>query len=247
MVIREAANVAQKVKESLPDVTTVLGGPHISAVPEETFQKYPIFDIGVIGEGENTALELFTSDLSPEKLQSIDGLLLKKGKNIFRTNPRALIENLDSLPFPAYHLLPDLKKFYQHVVVRVDRMPSASVLISRGCTKGKCTFCSRDVYGGRSRIHSPEYAVALFESLIRDYGIRSLNFEDEDLLAFKPVMRKICGLILEKKIDLTWAVSGRVDMVNIASNLAIQFWSITPFCGIMSRNERTLSSITVPP
>jgi len=244
MVIRSAADISERVKNAIPDVKTVIGGPHLSAAPEETFERYKTFDIGVIGEGEITAEELFTSTGSPSDLANISGLLLRDNGKAVRTECRPLIGNLDSIPFPAYHLLPDLAKFYQHVVVRVDRMPSASVLISRGCTKGKCTFCSRDVYGGRSRIHSAEYAVALFEKLMSDYGVRSLNFEDEDLLAFKPVMRRICEIMLEKKLDLTWAISGRVDMVDqdlLALMKKAGCWNVS--YGIESGSQTILDNI----
>ena len=214
MVVKSAAHISARAKQDDPGITTIMGGPHISAVPEETMRRYPEFDIGVVGEGERTAVELLAALENKSDLDNIPGLILRRDGDIYRTQPRELIRNLDELPFPAYHLLPELTRFYQHVVIRVDRMPSASVLISRGCAKGKCIFCSRDVYGGRVRIHSPEYCIEFFDMLIKKYGIRSINFEDEDLLAFKPKMTRLCEEMIRRKMDLTWAISGRVDLVD---------------------------------
>jgi radical SAM superfamily enzyme YgiQ (UPF0313 family) len=214
MVVHHAADIARRVHDRLPGAPVIMGGPHMSAAPVETLERYPEFDLGAFGEGEHTLVELVKALDDKTPLNGIQGLLWRDNGAIVKNEPRPLIDDLDTLPLPAYDLLPQLTKFYQHVVIRVDRMPSASVLISRGCAKGKCIFCSRDVYGGRVRMHSPEYCIEMFEMLIRNWGVRSINFEDEDLLAFKPKMRRLCELMLERKLDLTWAVSGRVDMVD---------------------------------
>lgn len=212
MVIPSAADIALRVRKSLPGTPVIIGGPHLSAEPEETLTRYPQFDIGVVGEGETTILELLDALDKGRDLKNVKGLVLHDNGGFFRTPTRPLIRDLDTLPFPAYHLLPPLTKFYQHVVVRVDRMPSASLLISRGCAKGRCVFCSRDVYGHRVRIHSPEYSLALFDFLINKWGIRSINFEDEDLLAHRSTMMRLCEMMIARKTNLTWAISGRVDL-----------------------------------
>jgi radical SAM superfamily enzyme YgiQ (UPF0313 family) len=244
MVIRHAADMACRVRAKWPHVPIVLGGPHISVAPEETLTRYPEFDLGVIGEGEHTAVELLRALDSGGSLDVVPGLLIRKNGDLRRTAPRPIIDDLDSLPFPAYHLLPRLTKFYQHVVIRVDRLPSASLLISRGCAKGRCIFCARDVYGRRSRMHSPEYVMSLFEFLIRDYGIRSINFEDEDLLAHKPKMTRLCEMMIQQHMNLTWAISGRADMADpelLALMKRAGCWHVS--FGIESGDQDTLDRI----
>lgn len=211
-VVDAAAEIARKVKEWNPGVVTVLGGPHVSVATEDTLERYDAFDYGVVGEGEQTFPELL--ERIGGDVDGVAGVAFRREGGVRRTAPRTLIENLDELPLPAYDLLPDLRKYYQHVVIRVDRMPSASVLVSRGCARGRCIFCSRDVYGYRSRIHGPDYILRLFQWLIDRYGVRSLNFEDEDLLAHPETMTDVYERMIEGKMDLTWAISGRVDFAD---------------------------------
>lgn len=212
LIMSNAAAIAEEVKKWNPGITTILGGPHASVAPEETLARYASFDYAAIGEAERTLPE-FLERLGGS-MDDIPGLAWRADGGE-RVGPRReLIENLDTLPQPAYDLLPDLRRYYQHVVIRVDRMPSASVLVSRGCAKGRCVFCARDIYGFRSRIHGADYILELFRRLMRDYGVRSINFEDEDLLAHRETMSEVCKRMIDEKMNLSWAISGRVDFAD---------------------------------
>ena len=102
---------ARMVKRNFPQVPVVIGGAHVSALPMETM-SYDCFDVGVIGEGDYTALELVkhieTNGL--EDLEHVAGIVFKGNGEFHQTERRPFIKNLDELPFPARHLLPPLNR-----------------------------------------------------------------------------------------------------------------------------------------
>ncbi|NIO84780.1 MAG: hypothetical protein GTN82_27805, partial [Candidatus Aminicenantes bacterium] len=116
-----------------PEVFTVIGGPHLSCTPEATIRRYTEFDIGVIREGEITMLELLKlSDTFKEDYNEIDGLVWRKGEDVYISKPRELIKDVNSLPLPAIDLLPDLKSHYIPPYFSVKRTPAVTVMTTRG-------------------------------------------------------------------------------------------------------------------
>ncbi len=239
--IYNARSVAQGLKAAAPKIPIVLGGSHLTAVPEETLRRFPEFDLGVIGEGELTAVELVRALLAgQEDLSGIAGLILRRNGELVRTAPRPFIENLDSLPFPAWDLLPDLARCYCPPVHTLRRFPAALLVPSRGCP-GQCIFCDKRVFGSTLRAHSADYIMRMLRHLKDTYGIREVQFRDDNLPAFRKVLRELCQRMIDEKIDLTWSCAGRVDMVN-AEILALMkqagCWQI--WYGIESGSDRVL-------
>ena len=135
------------------------------------------------------------------------------------TAPRALIKDLDTLPLPAWDLLPDLRTHYQQSVARVDRVPAASLSSSRGCPY-RCIFCARNVFGISHRAHSAPYVLRMVDYLVEHYGVRSLAFEDENFVVQRDRLQAICQAFIERKLDVTWSCAARVDLVR-ADDLAL--------------------------
>lgn len=133
--------VAEAVKGQL-DLTVIVGGPHTTALPEETLRN-ACFDIGVIGEGEFTMLGVTHKLESDGDLADVKGIAYRKESSVRRNPARPYIRNLDSLPFPARHLLPPLA-VYRPTPSAYKRMPQATMITSRGCPYN-CTFCDRSV------------------------------------------------------------------------------------------------------
>ncbi len=100
-------DAAKKIKAKFPNIKIVGGGMHFSAMPDDSIAEHPEIDIVVIGEGEITLLELLQELRRPKmNLAGINGLCYRDNGKSVMTQPRALIEDLDSLPLPAYHLFP---------------------------------------------------------------------------------------------------------------------------------------------
>jgi len=220
--IYNAARIAEMVKDRSFFTTTIIGGPHITAVPTETMARFPQFDLGVVGEAEGTILELL------EAIDSVhyEGRLISTNSIVYRsrndsiicTPRRPYIKNLDDLPMPAWDLLPDLATHYCPPVHTVKRLPAALLVTSRGCPM-KCTFCARSVFGNATRAYSAEYVMQMIEELYYKYGIREFQFRDDNFLAFRKRLVELCERIHFHKtavnhLDITWSIAGRVDMVN---------------------------------
>ncbi len=210
--IFHAHETAQAAHDALPGAVTVIGGPHVSAVPDETLTRFPHFDIAVIGEGEETFIELI--DAIPDGRASfVPGLVLRKDGGIFHTEPRAKIKNLDSLPFPAWDRLPGFPGRFRPAPFRYRRLPAATLVSSRGCPNN-CLFCDRTVFGRACRMFSAEYVLDMIGHLYEKYGVRELVFEDDTFVVNKARVMAICEGMKRSGRGMTWSCLGRVDMVN---------------------------------
>lgn len=246
--VDNAAAVAEEIKKTNPNIITVIGGHHLTTAPEETLKRFPQFDIGVIGEGEKTILELATVvkdfGFDKEKLKSVNGLIFREdnGEKFFKTSPRARNRDLDALPKPAFDLLPNLSD-YSPPVHTVKKFPACNLVTSRGCP-GQCTFCTRSVYGNSLSAHSAEYMMDLIEELYYKYGVREVQFRDDNFTVFKPRLFKFCELMKKKKLDLVWTALARVDMVQPEMLKAMKeagCWQV--WYGVESGNNEILKII----
>lgn len=226
VAIKNAAKIALELKKKTK-APIILGGPHITAVPKKTMELFPQFDMGVIGEGEETMVELLNgyivreentqpfSHLAIEPFSSIPGLIFRtKDDEIVETTPRAPIEDLDTLPLPAFDLLPDFSHYGGSQFIEFDERPTFRLVTSRGCPFN-CRFCDKSVFGKIFRAHSPEYVIKMVKILYHDYGIRHIYFSDDTFTLDKERIFKLCKLLQKEKLDLTWDCNTRVDMVDL--------------------------------
>ena len=146
MSIYSAAEVARALKLKSSKLYIILGGAHLSALPEETMNLFPQFDIGIIGEGEVVLVELLNAFQNNRDLSGINGIIYRDKDKIVKTPPRSLIKNLDTLPFPAWDLYPDFKKYYRPSAFGFKKLPCTSLITSRGCP-GRCYFFCQGVWG----------------------------------------------------------------------------------------------------
>lgn len=212
--VRGAANVATMIKQLQPDTNIILGGAHITAVPLETFERYSQFDIGVIGEGEITLLELLDSLQNGSLcLSTVDGIIFRDNGNIIKTDKRAVISDLDWLPLPAWDLLPALLKPYRMSIVGTTSNKSTAILTSRGCP-GRCSFCDTQVFGRKFRGHSSKYVMNMIDSLIDNYGIEDFLIYDDNFVVDRKRLKQICLTLIEKDYKIHWSCCSRVNLVN---------------------------------
>jgi anaerobic magnesium-protoporphyrin IX monomethyl ester cyclase len=189
-----AIEIAKVAKRKNLDAWAVLGGVHATCLPEIVD---PIFDKVVIGEGEQSILEVLK-----------DCKAGYGGRRYYRSAP---IENLDELPFPAWHLLP-LKSAFSDNALFVGAGSTATIITSRGCPYA-CSFCSNEKLSGRrTRFRSPQNVLAEIKYLMKQYGIRNFRFHDDTLTVGKDRLMKICeGL---KPLGIRWRAETRVDQVS---------------------------------
>ena len=216
----EAASTAKGVDRK---ISTVLMGLHPSSRPVECLMVQDV-DFVVIGEPEQTMLEL-TGTLEKGKLEDLKkvrGLAFNKNSQIIITPPRPFIENLDTLPFPARHLLP-MNDYYEAAKKRPSagnlRKQSIRMLTSRGCPYN-CIFCSSHVVMGRKwRARSPENVVEEIEQIVRTCRTNQVDFLDDNLTLNKKRMETICNLIEERGLDIEWCTPNGVRADCLDANL----------------------------
>ena len=235
-----ATELARRIKSS-GDYPLIIGGPHVSAIPEEAMQE-GCFDYGVIGEGEETCLELVNAitEGRREDIPAIKGIIFKDGSTFKRTPPRPYIEDLDSIPHPARHLLPGLRR-YRYSWYKY--LPTATVITSRGCPY-QCTFCDRAVFGNKLRLRSIGDILEEIESLVKDYGVRGIDIAD-DLFTITPQrVYDFCNGLQKRSLEVAWLCLGRVDRVDqkmLAAMKKAGCWQIG--YGIESGNQMILDRI----
>jgi len=218
-----AFEVASLVKGIDNSIVTLLDGQHPSARPEECLTD-PNIDFVVIGEGEITTSELINTleKGNTQDLKKIKGIaFLDNGKAVI-TPPRPAIEDLDSLPFPARHLLP-MDKYFADVKETPLRgeisKPWTTMITTRGCPYD-CIFCTVHIVMGKKwRSRSPENVVDEIEQLIQTYKIKQIDFYDENMTLDKKRMENICDLIVDKKLDIDWYTANGVRADTLDENL----------------------------
>jgi anaerobic magnesium-protoporphyrin IX monomethyl ester cyclase len=220
---KAAYEVASTVKSIDKDTITVLSGLHPSARPADSL-KHPNIDFVVIGEAEYTMLELVEAleQGSTKNFKKIRGIgYIKNGKTVV-TPQRPVIQDLDSLPFPARHLLPMDTYFaaVKEFPLRGEiRKPWTMIITSRGCPH-KCIFCSIHVVMGRKwRGRSPENVVDEIEQVVQTYRIKQIDFADENMTVDKKRMETICDLIVKKGLDIEWYTPNGVRADGLDENL----------------------------
>ena len=208
----QAAQIARKVKKQHPEIVIIVGGPHISSMSTETMQRFPEFDIAVINEGEQVLPELLGYLESGKDLAAVKGIIYRNATELERTPPAPSISDLDSLPMPAWDLLPNFPDTYLPAIYDYPQGPVATLVASRGCPF-LCKFCDTSTFGAKVRANSPERVFKMMHYLNSTYGIRHIQFVDDLFLASKIRTLALCDLIIENKLKMTWGCTARVDTV----------------------------------
>ncbi len=232
---------ADSIKKISP-APICLGGPHPITEPKAVLKNKSI-DFAVLGEGEITISELLKSFFAGLPYDKIKGLAWKDEHNVIFVNEiRELIEDLDTLPLPARHLLPIEK--YRPSPQHYLRLPSTSMITSRGCPFG-CLFCaSRNVWGRKYRARSVSGVIEEIKFLINKYGIKDINFWDDLWGLRRDWVEEFCRQIAEQKIDISWSCERRVDTVDLEIlKLMKQAGCYSIFYGIESFDQDCLDAV----
>ncbi|MFH0779075.1 MAG: radical SAM protein [Candidatus Eisenbacteria bacterium] len=237
-----ARKTVERVRGALPSLKIVCGGAHPSAAPMNVLHEMPA-DVCVVGEGEETLLELATSDFTPASLSRIDGIVFKENGDYRTTRAREFNQDIETFPFPAW----DLIDFARYPGMHFRRaVPQTYMLAVRGCPY-HCVFCSNPVWRAGKPWARARRKEGIKEevSLLYHRGVREIYFSaDEfnvDLDWAIHVCEELIGLGFE---DLHFQCNLRVDRVNddFARALkAMNVWLV--HVGIESANQRVLDGI----
>jgi radical SAM superfamily enzyme YgiQ (UPF0313 family) len=211
---------------------TVAKGAHFATESREVMTRHPALDIAIRGEYEETFADIVVG-LPPE---SIPGIVWRKGDALIENAPRPFIEDLDSLPFPARHLLKN--SLYRRP--DTDELQT-TIQTSRGCPS-ICIFCLAGLVSGNlPRLRSPENIVRELRECVETYQIRNFFFRADTFTLKKDWVKQICAAIIETKLDIAWVCNSRVDTVDAEVLLLMKqsgCWLIS--FGIESGSEQCL-------
>lgn len=201
--------IAKALKKEFSKITIIMGGPHVSVLPKESLNITPAVDFVIVGEGELTVSELAKAlDKKSYDFSSIAGLCYRDNGSIVLTKPREKIRNLDSIPYPAYHLLP-VAEYVPSVVYHIKES-NIYIASSRGCP-ATCTFCANEVTGRKLRNYSIDYVINLIHYVIDKYQICHFHVVDDNFMADQERVMEFCRRVIEKKLNITWFIFARTD------------------------------------
>jgi anaerobic magnesium-protoporphyrin IX monomethyl ester cyclase len=195
-----------------PNIMTVTGGQHFTATAQESLEEYPVIDVIVRGEGEQTFTELVEKANQKATLPQVKGISFRKNGQIIHNSPRPLIENLDELPYPGYHLVKDNVEKYHFSMMAGDNARYVLIEGSRGCPH-ECTFCTQwRHWQGKWRLKSPKRIAAEMEYCNRNFDSSFIWLTDDNFGAGTRA-NDIADEIIKTGIqeDITWFVQARCD------------------------------------
>ncbi len=183
-----------------------------SSDSSDHFEKYleTGADYVIQGEGEITLLELINAIEKKESVDQIEGIVFKKNQVIIKNKSRAVLQNLDELPLPAWDLI-DINK-YKSIWKESGKEFTLNIATTRGCPY-KCNWCAKPIYGNRYNAHSPQYIVNEIKFLKDTFGVTRFWMCD-DIFGLKPNwVQEFNTLLKKEEIKIKYFIQSRVDLL----------------------------------
>ena len=202
----DSIRLAALAKKLNPRCFVVFGGPHATHRYHEVLARNRTIDAVVIGEGEETFLDLVGCLTKGIPLDQVRGIALRHGNQVVRTSPREPVLNLDAMPIPA--------AFYANTVgVNLHRQLEF-IITSRGCPAA-CRFCSSPRFWGKTlRFRSPQSIIDEIRFIRDHYGLLYFSLRDDTFTADRERVMEFCRLLLREKINILWNCQSRANAVD---------------------------------
>ena len=241
--IGAALDAADKIKNVKPDTIVVFGGYHPTFEYENLLNEEESIDVIVRGEGEYTMLELVQKIESGGDLKDVQGLAFiddtSEDKSIIVTPDRPIIEDLDELPFPAFHLFPMEKYKILNITTNV-----ATIITTRGCPM-QCSFCSSAaLHGKKLRRRSYKNVVDEIEMRLQEQNIDTIAFMDDTFTIDVKFVKDFCEEVKRRDLKFWWGCTSRVDTLDEELlEIMKDAGCITIFMGVESADQQTLDKM----
>ncbi len=237
LLYNSAKTVMEIAREVHPNAVNMIGGSHVSFWDENALNETKALDVIVRKEGENTFMDLLQRIDAKENYDDVIGTTVRTKDGIQRNPDRPFLHDLDSLPSPAYHLLP-LDSYH--------RMGKTifPIVTSRGCVQW-CDFCSTvRMFGRGYRVRSPKKVVDDMEALHNKYGESQFTFYDDAFTINRNHTLEMCADIKARGLNVEWDCETRVDAVDkeLLEKMA-DAGCITIWFGVESGSEKILDKM----
>lgn len=233
---------ADELKRRLPEAKIVVGGPHPFFIPENYLKSCRSVDVVIMGEGERTIAEYIEALEGRRRLEQVNGLAFRQAdESIVITKPRAPIDNLDEITFPARDLFPMSEYDLSFGPISGK---TATIITSRGCGNA-CKFCSTARYWRKVRYRSAGNIVDEIEQIRRAFPfIQNFVFFDDTLTFNREHATALCDEIVRRRLEIRWGCWSRTNCIDeqFARRLRDAGCVVLSF-GIESGNDETLKTI----
>lgn len=188
-----------------PNAKIILGGEHATALYDICFKECPYITACVLGEGENTLVELLEAFELSLPLSNISGIVYKNKEDILIKNSRRdRIVDIDEIPRPMWDLLPVQTYFEKKLSFGVSNANTLPILATRGCPF-RCTFCSSlQMWSTRYYMREVKNVVDEIEDLVQVYGVNNIDLYDLTAIIKEKWILQFCDEILKRGLDITW-------------------------------------------
>jgi anaerobic magnesium-protoporphyrin IX monomethyl ester cyclase len=208
----DGCRIARLAKKILPDIFSVFGGPHVSALKQKVLEGFPEVDFAVVGEGEKTLTDLVQS--AGKEPGTIQGAVYRTGGGEIEFNGyRNKAIDLDDLPFPAYEMLEGFPAAYRLPIFNYPKAPNTSCISSRGCPY-QCSYCDRSVFRRTYRYNSAEYLYDHLHYLKDRFGIKHINFYDDQFTFNRQRVEDFTRLMITQPLGMTFNCAVRAEHID---------------------------------
>ncbi|NQT22613.1 MAG: cobalamin B12-binding domain-containing protein, partial [Candidatus Omnitrophica bacterium] len=213
-LVNKALKLISMIKSIKPEITTIVGGVHFTALPEETMNKCQAIDVGILGEGEEAIVEVIRSFKENKPPDYINGVIFRNKGKLTKVGNNNLVRDINKLPHPLFNKI-DFRP-YSFALYKERKSINFPLLTSRGCPF-TCSFCDRTVLGTKVRFFEISYLSEMIDALVKEFKVDCFDVEDENICITKERFINICRLMKNKfiKYNLTWNCAMRLDSVDV--------------------------------
>lgn len=211
-----AKEIIHLLRKKIPQATYICGGPHVSALPEETLIGLNA-DAAIVGEGELTVDELCRCHMMGHNWREVEGISYIVDGEVYHNPRRRLIDDLDAIPFVGRELLST--PFYWYLippgVIRGKfYLDTTTMITSRGCPYN-CIFCASNVtFGHHFRRRSVLNVIEEIRYLRERYGVKRIWFLDDIFTFDRCWVERFCSVLVEQRVGLIWSCQTRADTLD---------------------------------
>jgi anaerobic magnesium-protoporphyrin IX monomethyl ester cyclase len=194
------------LKSAFPSTYIVAGGEHVTAVPEYCLKDCAGLDFCVVGEGEETIVELCEALIKQTSLSEVSSLAFRTGDEI-RISPRRMrIKEIDIIPEPAWEVFPLEKYFEKKLSYGIQYGNSIPIMATRGCPY-RCTFCSSPLmWGTRYYMRTPEDVLEEVKKMYYNFSVTNFDFYDLTAIIKREWILEFCDLLIKEGLKITWQI-----------------------------------------
>ncbi|MDD5680764.1 MAG: radical SAM protein [Candidatus Omnitrophica bacterium] len=221
--IMSAKETIRLIRIIEPHAPIILGGPHVSGDPHSIFHLIPEASYAFHGESEVGLVKFINrlahgGPISDSEFAGIPNLVWRKGPETM-VNDMSRVEDLDTLPFPAWELMKPASFVNTPFGGHSRRFPIAPLIITRGCPNS-CTFCEAGVINGHTvRSRSVESVIAEIKLLMNKFGVKEIQFFDSNCSDRRGPLRELCKRIISENLDISWSAPNGIRIDSIDAEL----------------------------